>query len=152
MVSLKSPLRKLLEVGIIAFSVFCAARLVYGYLVLGRGRLPIVIAALSAFAAIVISSVISLTARHPAQVARSPTKKQAFGVAAGGLLFALTGLLLFLFPKQRTSAAKRLLLLSGSLFFAAATVVYIRRVRRQSAAGEETLGHGPGAHEGGQEG
>ena len=153
MVSLKSPLRKLLEVGIIAVALFYIARLLHAYCVSDSVSFPVATAVFALFAAMAVHSVHFLVTKHTSlrDMAKKPTRKDSLLGSSCGFLLGAAALLLCLFATD-VPTVKRVFLFLGFFFFGWGALGYMRRARRQSSSGRDTRADGPGAHEGGQEG
>ena len=139
MAPLKQRAYKSVEIVFIAAFVYILIRGLYVHLVERRLRLPILLALVAFAAAGLIQGILSLRSKgvpHGGLPGRR-AKGQSFAWAAGGLLFAVAMLCLFL-GAERAALGTRLVMLFGFLFFLTLTILYIARSRAQWRNSAET--------------
>lgn len=130
MARLRQRADKAVEVVFMAALVYILIRGLYAQFVERRLRLPIVLALVAFVAAGLIQGILSLRSRGRGRGAlpRRRTKGESLAWAAGGVLFAVAMLCLFV-GAERAPLGARLVMLLGFLFFFALTILYIARGR-----------------------
>jgi hypothetical protein len=128
MARLRQRADKAVEVVFMAALVYILIRGLYAQFVERRLRLPIVLALVAFVAAGLIQGILSLRSRGRGRGAlpRRRTKGESLAWAAGGVLFAVAMLCLFV-GAERAGLGARLLMLCGFLFFLTLTVLYMAR-------------------------